>query len=71
MRGRRGPSKNGRRDSSVSARSVEAGDYATRDLLECILKDEEHHVDWLEAQKHKINEVGYDSYLAQQIYHRD
>ena len=50
---------------------VEAGDYATRDLLECILKDEEHHVDWLEAQKHKINEVGYDAYLAQQIYSRD
>jgi bacterioferritin len=50
---------------------VEAGDYATRDLLECTLQDEEQHVDWLEAQKHKINEVGYDGYLAQQIYHRD
>jgi bacterioferritin len=50
---------------------VEAGDYATRGLLECILKDEEHRVDGLEAQKHKINEVGYDGYLAQQIYHRD
>lgn len=50
---------------------VEAGDYATRELLESILKDEEHHVDWLETQKHKINEVGYEAYLAQQIYHSD
>lgn len=50
---------------------VEAGDYATRELLEHILKDEEHHVDWLETQKHTINEVGYEGYLAQQISHRD
>ncbi|MBI2218718.1 MAG: bacterioferritin [Candidatus Rokubacteria bacterium] len=47
---------------------LEARDHATRELLEHIVEDEEHHVDWLEAQKHKIDEVGYQAYLAQQIY---
>ena len=44
------------------------GDNGTRALLEKILADEEEHVDWLEAQIHKIREVGYETYLAQQIY---
>jgi hypothetical protein len=26
------------------------------------------HIDWIEAQRHKIAEVGYQQYLAQQIY---
>jgi bacterioferritin len=47
---------------------LEAADHASRELLEHIVEDEEHHVDWLEAQKHKIEEVGYQVYLAQQIY---
>ncbi|MBI1960503.1 MAG: bacterioferritin [Candidatus Rokubacteria bacterium] len=47
---------------------LEAGDHGSRELLEHIVQDEEHHVDWLEAQKHKIEEVGYQAYLAQQIY---
>ncbi len=47
---------------------LEARDHASRELLESILLDEERHVDWLEAQKHKIDEVGYQGYLAQQIY---
>jgi bacterioferritin (cytochrome b1) len=37
-------------------------------LLERIRVDEEHHVDWIEAQEHKIAEVGYQQYLARQIY---
>lgn len=49
---------------------LEKNDHATRELLEHILEDEEHHVDWLEAQQHKIQEVGYEAYLAQQIYER-
>jgi hypothetical protein len=52
------------------ALALEAGDHATRELLEHIVEDEEHHVDWLEAQTHKIDEVGYQSYLAQQVYER-
>jgi bacterioferritin len=49
---------------------LEAGDHASRELLEHIVEDEEHHVDWIEAQLHKIQEVGYQGYLAQQIYER-
>ena len=47
---------------------LEAGDDASRELLEHIVVDEEHHVAWIEAQLHKIKEVGYENYLAQQIY---
>lgn len=49
----------------------EASDDASRELLEHILVDEEKHVDWIEAQQHKIEEVGYQNYLAQQIYKDD
>lgn len=49
---------------------LEVGDHASRELLEHIVEDEERHVDWIEAQLHKIREVGYQGYLAQQIYER-
>jgi len=45
----------------------EAGDNASRELFERLLKDEEQHVDWLEAQIHQIGEIGYERYLSQQI----
>ena len=45
----------------------EHGDNASRELFERLLKDEEEHVDWLEAQLHQINEIGYERYLSQQI----
>ncbi|MGA8645982.1 MAG: bacterioferritin, partial [Candidatus Sulfotelmatobacter sp.] len=38
-------------------------DNGSRDLLVKLLKDEEDHVDWLEAQLHQIKEVGYERYL--------
>src|SRR6516165_6881937 len=43
------------------------GDNASRELFEKLLKDEEGHVDWLEAQLHQIKEIGYERYLSQQI----
>lgn len=43
------------------------GDNASRELFERLLKDEEAHVDWLEAQVHQMNELGYERYLSQQI----
>jgi len=43
------------------------GDNASRELFERLLKDEEEHVDWLEAQLHQIKEVGYERYLSRQI----
>ncbi|MGJ5820407.1 bacterioferritin [Paludibaculum fermentans] len=47
--------------------AVAAGDNGSRDLFESILKDEEHHVDYLEAQLHMIKEMGYENYLAQNM----
>jgi bacterioferritin len=45
----------------------EAGDNASRELFERLLKSEEEHVDWLEGQMHQIKELGYERYLTQQI----
>jgi bacterioferritin len=43
------------------------GDNGSRQLLIGILSDEEHHIDWLEAQLHSIKEIGIENYLAQQL----
>ena len=43
------------------------GDNGTRALLEAILKDEEAHVEWLEAQIGIVKEIGVENYLAQQV----
>jgi bacterioferritin len=47
---------------------LDARDDATRELLEHIVVDEEHHIDWIETQLHQIEEVGNANYLAQQIF---
>src|SRR5689334_4338363 len=47
--------------------SREEGDNASRELFERLLKNEEEHVDWLEAQLHQIGEIGYERYLSQQV----
>jgi bacterioferritin len=44
----------------------EAGDDQSRELFSKLLKDEEEHVDWLEAQLHQIQEIGYERYLSNQ-----
>ena len=49
---------------------LELGDTGSRELLEHIIIDEEHHVDWIEAQLHMIGELGYENYLAEQIYEK-
>ena len=46
---------------------VAAGDNGSRELLEKILLDEEHHIDWLEGQLYMIKEMTYENYLAQQM----
>ena len=43
------------------------GDNGSRDLLVQLLKDEEEHVDFLEAQMHQIKELGYERYLTMQM----
>jgi bacterioferritin len=50
---------------------VAAGDNGSRELLEKILLDEEHHIDWLEAQLHAIDEMGIENYLAQHLHGDD
>jgi bacterioferritin len=45
----------------------DANDDASRVLFSELLKDEEEHVDWLEAQMHQINEMGYERYLSLQV----
>ena len=46
--------------------ATEERDNGTRDLFVELLKDEEEHVDWLEAQLHQIKEMGYERYLTMQ-----
>jgi bacterioferritin len=43
------------------------GDNGSRSLLEELLKEEEEHVDWLEAQLQQIQDIGIENYLAQQV----
>jgi bacterioferritin len=50
------------------ALAVEAGDNATREMLEGILVSEEEHTDWLETQLGAIGLIGVENYLAQQLY---
>lgn len=47
--------------------ATKEGDNGSRDLLVTLLKDEESHVDFLEAQMHLIKELGYERYLSQQM----
>jgi len=47
--------------------AVEAGDNGTREMLESILKDEENHLDWIEAQIDQIKQMGIQVYLAEQM----
>ncbi len=47
--------------------TVELGDNGSRELMESILKDEEVHIDWLEAQLDQISQMGIQTYLSEQV----
>lgn len=47
--------------------AAELGDNGTKVLLEEILKDEEDHIDFLEAQLDQIKQMGLQNYLTEQI----
>jgi bacterioferritin len=44
-----------------------ASDAGSKDLFEALLRDEEKHADFLEAQLHSIKEMGIGTYLSQQM----
>ena len=46
----------------------DAVDHGSRELLESILKDEEHHIDWIETQLSLVKELGEQGYLTQQMH---
>lgn len=46
--------------------AVATGDNGSRELMESILKDEETHIDWIEAQKDQIKQMGIQIYLSNQ-----
>jgi len=47
---------------------VAASDDGSKALFERMIKDEERHADFLEAQLHSIKEMGIANYLAQQLH---
>ena len=49
------------------ALAVAVSDNGSREMLEKILKDEEEHLDWLEAQLEQISQIGLKGYLMEQI----
>ena len=46
---------------------AEAGDDGSKFLFDGMIRDEERHADFLEAQLHAIGEMGIAIYLAQQM----
>lgn len=53
--------------NAAIAACVAAGDNGSRDLFATILKDEEQHVDFLEAQLTMIEQMGVQNYLVVQV----
>lgn len=45
---------------------LELSDNGSRELIDANLKDEEDHLDWLEAQLDQINQMGLQNYLLAQ-----
>jgi bacterioferritin len=46
--------------------AMEVGDIGSKELFEAILKDEESHIDWIEAQQDQIKQMGVQIYLGAQ-----
>ncbi len=44
--------------------AVEAGDNGTKEMLDAILVDEEDHLDYIETEQSKIEQMGLAFYLS-------
>jgi bacterioferritin len=44
-------------------------DYVSRDLFEELMKDEEHHIDFLEIQLDLIQRIGLELYTQKHVDH--
>ena len=53
--------------NSAIALCGEARDYATHDILEAILKDEDAHIDNIEAIQDEIEQMGIQVFLSMQL----
>ena len=51
--------------NAASALCAQVGDNGTRERFEQMIKDEERHTDYLEAQLDLISKVGLQNYLSQ------
>lgn len=51
--------------------STELGDDGTRELLSSILRDEEEHIDLIEAQLSQIEQMGIQTFLAEQLAEKE
>jgi bacterioferritin len=45
----------------------DVADFATREVLESILKDEDHHIDGIEELQDQIKQIGLPIFLSSQI----
>ena len=53
--------------NSLVELAVNVGDNGTRELVAPILLESEEHVDWLETQLFRIEKVGIENYLSEQM----
>ena len=44
-----------------------AKDYVSRDMFESVMKDEEHHIDFLETQLDLIKRIGLELYTQKHV----
>ena len=46
----------------------EKRDYVTREIFQQILNDTEDHIDWIETQQSRIEKVGIQNFLQEEMY---
>ena len=46
----------------------EKRDYVTREIFQQILNDTEEHIDWIETQQSRIEKVGVQNFLQEEMY---